>query len=214
MSRWRAPRRRKETILAYRTTPKMAARKERQHAHLLETAIALFGRHGYHATTVPMIVKAAGSSTGSFYFYFRNKEDVFAAAQESFGTRIAAALNQAIAAAPPGPAEKMRAAVQRLVTFMAENPDEARILIVESSGLDARLQEIRRRIVASHAGAVEKAITLLRPELNAEVTARCWVGSVYEAVFHWLEQPAAKRPPAAEVARAVADFNLRGIGAL
>jgi TetR/AcrR family transcriptional regulator, fatty acid metabolism regulator protein len=192
----------------------MAEHKQRQRAHLLETAIALFGKHGYHATTVPMIVKAAGGSTGSFYFYFRNKEDVFAAALESFGARIAAALNEAIAAAPPEPPQKMRAAVERLVTFMAGNPDEARILIVESSGLEARLQEIRRRIVGSHAGAVEKAIALLRPELNAAVAARCWVGSVYEAVFHWLEQPAAGRQPAAEVARAVADFNLRGIDAL
>jgi TetR/AcrR family transcriptional regulator, fatty acid metabolism regulator protein len=200
--------------LAYRTTPKMAARKERQRAHLLETAIALFGKHGYHATTVPMIVQAAGGSTGSFYFYFRNKEDVFAAALESFGARIAVALNQAIDAAPPGLPQKMRAAVERLVSFLAENPDEARILIVETSGLAARLQEIRRRVVGSHAGAVEKAIALLRPELNAAVTARCWVGSVYEAVFHWLEQPVAGRPPAVVVARAVADFNLRGIGVL
>ena len=62
--------------MVYRTTPKMAQRKEAHRTKLLETAIRLFGKHGYHATTVPMIVKASGSSTGSFYFYFRNKEDV------------------------------------------------------------------------------------------------------------------------------------------
>jgi len=192
----------------------MAQRKEQQRAHLLETAIALFGKRGYHATTVPMIVKAAGGSTGSFYFYFRNKEDVFAAALENFGVRIAAALNEAIDSAPPAPAQKMRAAVEKLVTFMAGNPDEARILTVESSGLGERLQQIRRKIVDSHARAVEKAIALLCPSLNAELVARCWVGSVYESVFHWLEQPASRRPAAETVARTVADFNLRGIGAL
>ena len=62
--------------MVYRTTPKMARRKEAHRTKLLETAVQLFGKHGYHATTVPMIVKASGSSTGSFYFYFRNKEDV------------------------------------------------------------------------------------------------------------------------------------------
>ena len=71
--------------MAYRTTPKMAQRKEAHRAHLLEVAVRLFGKRGYHATTVPMIVKASGGSTGSFYFYFRNKEDVFAAALEEFG---------------------------------------------------------------------------------------------------------------------------------
>jgi len=195
----------------------MAQRKQAQRAHLLDTAVGLFGKHGYHATTVPMIVRRAGSSTGGFYFYFRNKEDVFAAALEAFGRRIAEALNAAIAGAGPDPKRHMRAAVERLVLFMAENPDEARILIVESSGLAERLQQIRRKIVDSHARAVETALPRLRPSLSpaeAEAMARCWVGSVYESVFHWLETPAARRPPAASVARAVADFNLRGAGAL
>jgi len=198
--------------MVYRVTPKMAQRKERQRAHLLEIAVRLFGKHGYHATTVPMIVEASGGSTGSFYFYFRNKEDVFAAALQSFAERIAAALNGAIAAAGDEPGAQMRAAVERLVLFMAENPSEARILIVETSGLGEKLQQIRRRIVDSHAAAVAAALPLLSPRLDAEILARCWVGSVYEAVFHWLELPAALRGPAERVAAAVADFNLCGCG--
>jgi TetR/AcrR family transcriptional regulator, fatty acid metabolism regulator protein len=203
--------------MAYRTTPKMAQRKEAQRAHLLETAVGLFGKHGYHAATVPMIVKASGGSTGSFYFYFRNKEDVFAAALEEFGKKIAQALNEAMAKAGAEPRLAMRAAVERLISFMAENPDEARILVVETSGLGPRLQQIRRKIVDGHARAVEKGLQLLRPALTpiaAETIARCWVGSVYETVFHWLELPAAKRPAVEKVARTVADFNLRGAGVL
>lgn len=107
--------------------------------------------------------------------------------------------------------------MERLVVFMAENPDEARILIVESSGLGARLEQLRRRIVDSHARSVEKALSQLRstlPPLDPALVARCWVGSVYESVFHWLEQAGDRRQPAKTVASAVADFNLRGIGAL
>ena len=195
----------------------MAKRKEENRARLLEVAIGLFGKHGYHATTVPMIVKGSGGSTGSFYFYFRNKEDVFAAALEEFGKKIAEALNSAIDAAGESQARRMRAAVERLVLFMAENPDEARILIVESSGLSTRLQNIRRMIVDGHSRAVEMALAQLHsahPPRNPELLARCWVGAVYESVFHWLEQPVARRPPAAMVASTVAEFNLRGSGAL
>ncbi len=202
--------------MAYRTTPKMAQRKEAHRIKLLNTAVRLFGKHGYHATTVPMIVKASGSSTGSFYFYFRNKEDVFAAALERFGERITKALNAAIAAAGDKPIEQMRAAVERLVLFMAENPDEARILIVESSGLGARLEQIRRGIIDSHARSVEKALLQLGsalPPLDPALVARCWIGSVYESVYHWLECPVARRQAAKTVASAVAEFNLRGIGA-
>ena len=115
--------------MAYRTTDKMARRKQERRRHLLDTAVDLFGRQGYHATTVPMIVEAARSSTGSFYFYFRNKEDVFAAALEDLGERLSEALNEAIAREAQ-PVAQMRAAVEGLFLFLAENPERARILIV------------------------------------------------------------------------------------
>jgi len=65
-------------------------------------------------------------------------------------------------------------------------------------------------------GGVKQALRELRgrlPGLEAGVVARCWVGAVYEAIHHWLELPADQRLPARALAAAVAQFNLRGIGA-
>lgn len=203
--------------MVYHTTPKMMERKQAHRAKLLKTAIALFGKRGYHHTTVPMIVKSSRSSTGSFYFYFRNKEDVFAAALEEFGNVVSQSINSAIAAAGDNRLQQMRGAVERFVLLLAENPSEARILVVESSGLGGQLQAVRRKIVDSHARSVANTIaTLNNPAVasnDPELLAHCWVGSVYESVYHWLEKPAKRRPPAETVARSVADFNLRGIGA-
>ena len=162
-----------------------------------------------------MIVARSGSSTGSFYFHFRNKEDVFAAALQSIGDSIAAALNEAIAAAAD-PQLQMRAAVERLLRYLAEKPGDARILIVESSGLTPRLERLRRTIISSHCRSVEQALMHLSgvlPPLDPQVAARCWVGAVYEAAYHWLETASAERPPIEAVAHEVARFNLRGIGA-
>jgi AcrR family transcriptional regulator len=61
---------------------------------ILDAATQLFGKHGYHATTVPMIVEEAKVSTGSFCMYFRNKEDVFDAALEELGEAIDRALDE------------------------------------------------------------------------------------------------------------------------
>lgn len=202
--------------MAYRTTAKMAERKAAQREKLLYVAISLFGRNGYHATTVPMIVATARSSIGSFYFYFRNKEDIYAAALEALGERISSALNEAIAAAGPDVLLHMQAAVRALVRFLAEHPEEARILIIESSGLGKRLEAIRRKIVGSHTRSVEMALVALSsrlPPMETAVAATCWVGAVYEAVFHWLEQPPDRRLPAEHLALAIVEFNLRGIGA-
>jgi len=199
--------------MVYRTTPKMAERKLARRQKLLKVAVAIFGKRGYHQTTVPMIVAKSGSSIGSFYMYFRNKENIFAAVIEAIGEQISASLNEAIAKAPPG-LPQMKAAVIQLFLFLTEHPNEARILIVESSGLGPVLEEARRKVVESHARSVEKALVASGLALvNPAIAARCWLGAVYESGYHWLELTAAERPPAAEVAQTVASFVLRGVGA-
>jgi TetR/AcrR family fatty acid metabolism transcriptional regulator len=200
--------------MVYRTTPKMKERKAARRRRFLDVATRLFGERGYHGTTVPMVVAESGSSTGSFYFYFDNKEDLFARVLEEIGERLSAELNEAIAEKEE-PFEQMRAAVERLFVFLARNPVEARVLIVESSGLGGRLSAVQREILASHARSVERAIAGIpdrSPPGDPAVLAHCWVGAVYEAVRYWLELPAKKRRSADEVASQVARFNLRGIG--
>lgn len=201
--------------MTYRTTPKMAKRKEAHRANLLQIAIRLFGKQGYHATTVPRIVRESGSSTGAFYFYFRNKDDIFACALEAIGERIAGVLNKAMASARGDTISQMRVAVETFILYLAEHPDEARILIVESSGLSAKLAKVRRALIASHCRSVEQALTNIAgslPNLDSKVVASCWVGAVHESVYEWLDSPTQNRISAEALAREISGFNLRGIG--
>src|SRR5207253_8385842 len=46
---------------------------------LLDAAMVVFERRGYHAARVDDIVKVARTSHGTFYLYFSNKEDLFRA---------------------------------------------------------------------------------------------------------------------------------------
>jgi len=202
--------------VTYRTTPKMAKRKEAHRAKLLQIAIRLFGKQGYHATTVPRIVRESRSSTGAFYFYFRNKDDIFACALQAIGEQIAAVLNKAMTSARGDTISQMKVAVETFILFLAEHPDEARILIVESSGLSTKLAKVRRSIIASHCRSVEQALTSISgslPRLDPKVVARCWVGALHESVFHWLESPTERHISAEALARQISEFNLRGIGA-
>lgn len=51
-------------------------------AELVETAGKLFGKRGYAATSVSDIVKAAGVAQGTFYWYFKSKEEILEAVAE------------------------------------------------------------------------------------------------------------------------------------
>jgi AcrR family transcriptional regulator len=194
----------------------MAKRKEAHRAKLLQTSIRLFGTQGYHATTVPRIVRESKSSTGAFYFYFRNKDDIFASALEAIGEQLAGVLNRAVAAAPGDTISQMKLAVETFILYLAEHPDEARILIVESSGLSERSAKVRRSIIASHCRSVEQALTSISgslPRLDPRVVASSWVGAVHESVYQWLQSPKKQRIPAGYLAKEISCFNLRGIGA-
>jgi TetR/AcrR family transcriptional regulator, fatty acid metabolism regulator protein len=200
--------------MPYRETAKMAARKLERRTHLIETATQLFGKLGYHATTVPMIVDAAAISTGSFYSYFRNKEDVFNACLEVLGGRVTDVLEQT-RGKHADPIVRIRAGVIELFLFLASRPKEARLLIVESSGLGQRLEQTRRKILARQAQAVRETLEECRGRiagLDTSIAAHCLVGAVLESLYHWFDSAPRRRTPATETARTVADFAIRGLG--
>ena len=53
--------------------------REASHGLILETALRLFGEHGYDRTSIKMIAAAAGISQGLLYNYFPSKDAVLAA---------------------------------------------------------------------------------------------------------------------------------------
>lgn len=51
-------------------------KKERSRMLLMDSAYELFTDIGFHKTTIAMISKHAGLGKGTFYLYFRDKEDI------------------------------------------------------------------------------------------------------------------------------------------
>jgi len=162
---------------------------------------------------VPMIVAEAGSSVGSFYAHFRNKEDAFAAVLQALGRKMADVLQQA-RESQTDPLKRIPTAIESLFLYLVENPIEARILIVESSGLSPRLEKVRRGILREQAEQVCHALEAAPDAFyvaDPAIAANCLVGAVFESLCSWLEVKPADRRPAAEIVRAVVDYNCRAL---
>jgi AcrR family transcriptional regulator len=69
---------------------------------LLDAAMVVFAKRGYHAARVDDIVKLAKTSHGTFYLYFSNKEDLLRALVSEAG-EVVSALDSALGPIGPGP---------------------------------------------------------------------------------------------------------------
>ncbi|MBW7475868.1 TetR/AcrR family transcriptional regulator [Paenibacillus oenotherae] len=56
--------------------PRITKNPQERREEILDTAQALFGQKGYQQTAVSDIVKQIGVAQGTFYYYFKSKEEV------------------------------------------------------------------------------------------------------------------------------------------
>lgn len=92
-----------------RTEQQNREAREASRDRIVETALALFARHGYERTSVRMIARDAGIAQGLLYNYFESKEDLLRAIFE----RNMADVRASFAAASEG--GDPRARLERLI---------------------------------------------------------------------------------------------------
>lgn len=79
--------------------------------HLLDTALRLFNRHGYHATGIDLLVAESGVAKTTLYRHFETKEDLILAALEQRDEEDRVAMRTFVEQRASDPAERL------LVTF-------------------------------------------------------------------------------------------------
>jgi AcrR family transcriptional regulator len=68
----------------------------KNHQKLIDSASELFGKNGYHTTTIRQIVKQSGIGIGSIYQYVKNKEEILVLILEYILKQYEYKLNQSI----------------------------------------------------------------------------------------------------------------------
>ena len=106
-------------------------------------------------------------------------------------------------------AKEYRRALKPCYFFLARNSKQARILIVESSGLSPQLQKRRRSIFSQYQATLRHTLESAPERFGLDNIAmeRCISGAAFEGLHCWLEENHKTRHPATEIARAVAQFN-------
>ena len=102
-----------------------------QRERLLAGFATAVAEHGYGAVTITHITKAAAVSRRVFYENFEGKEQCFLATFDAVAGHIQELVGEAAAAEPDWPRQAV-AAARSVLSFLATEPDLARVCLVEA----------------------------------------------------------------------------------
>ena len=157
---------------------------------ILDAALDVFARKGYHRATVDDIVRASATSKGAVYHHFPNKEAVFLALVDDFAARVATAVAATIAARQ-GALGKVEGALRAALATFAGNARLARLILLEAVSLgatyEAKRAEVHDRFAALIQDSLDEAVRegAIAP-LDTGIATLAWLGAINEVVVQWL----------------------------
>lgn len=180
--------------------------------NVLEAAVALFSRKGYHGTTVRDIALESGMLSGSLYAHFAGKEDMLFAIVERAAMDFLGAL-EPIARGRGSAATKLRAAMVAHLSVVSQSMDAATIFLHEwkalSEGRQEQVQVWRSRYEELLASIIRQGAESGEFRPVDEKFARLLVLSAVNWVYEWYDPSGSLGPEA--VAEKFSDLILRGL---
>lgn len=188
----------------------VTARGEATRRRLLNAAEQEFGSKGYHGASVSSITQRADIAQGTFYLYFRSKEEMFLTLVRDIGHQLRAHSAQAIAQAT-NRLEAERMGLEAFLQFTARHRGLYRI-VQECQFVDPQVfREYYEKLAEGYGAALADAAQggELSPG-NSEVRAWAVMGIGHFLGLRWCLWQKKQPPP--EVLDEIMAFITRGMG--
>jgi AcrR family transcriptional regulator len=165
-------------------------RRAERRARLLEGGLDVVAEQGWPDTTVRRVCAQAGLTERYFYEAFADRDALLVALFDHVAAQATADLVAAIEAAPRDAAARARAAISTFVDLLADDPRQAKVLLLEGTNHEG-LQRRRVHAITAFAHLVRDQAAdfygVSGPLLkDAELTAHALVGGLTQLLFAWL----------------------------
>jgi AcrR family transcriptional regulator len=162
---------------------------EEKRRQLLDAAVRVFARKGFHASRVGDIAEEAGVAHGLLYHYFRSKDEVLEAVFDENWSVLLARIESVEKTDEPAVDQLRHIAAIVLRTWL-HLPDVVRV-VVREFGRSPELAE-RIGVLAQPIYAIERVIARgiergeFRQDIDARVAATVVYGSIDELLTAWV----------------------------
>lgn len=185
---------------------------------LLEAAREVFSRRGYHEATIGDITAEAGVGKGTFYLYFRGKEELFQEVVKDGVRRLRRALGASVGGIDD-PEERVRKAVPVIFDFCRAEAGLYLVIFREAALIEmqdpGKYDDFYQPLVRDFRSVIEEGVR--RGDFsvrNPEVVAYGMIGLMSSLIYHWLLTEARGAAPSGypeEMVETLADFCCRGL---
>lgn len=178
-------------LMPYKKSDKSELRKDEKRKLIFETAAKVFAENGYHQTSVKDITETAQISVGTFYLYFKNKEDLFEKLYDEM-EHIVNKIN-GYASEKPSKTQVERYAnvvIASLWTYQKYR-ELAKILLIEAVGLNPRFEKKYSDIMIRSCNKMEITLKNLKDigivdVPDTRVAAIAHEGAINHVITYWL----------------------------
>ena len=183
---------------------------KRREKEILTKAKTLFSQKGFHSLTVSDIVNSLGIARGTFYLYFRNKDDVYRRVLEKTVSEIESRLKLLPL---DRPLEQLRDNLLSILRLIEEDRETASLIFFHpyrlSPEFDRVLEEFYRKVLHLIERALIRGMEMgIVRECNVKVVSRAILGAFVEVGKGLLSGEVSG---AEEVVDEILSFGLRGL---
>jgi TetR/AcrR family transcriptional regulator, fatty acid metabolism regulator protein len=184
---------------------------------ILDAAVRVFARSGYHAARVADIAEEAGVAHGLLYHYFPSKEEVLATIFRENWRRLVDRF-RGVAASDERADEKLRGIAKILLRTWRNDPDLVRVMVREVARgpqLLEQVDEIREGFLTIQRIVEQgQAEGVFRRELDSRLVSWIFYGALEELLTGWaLGQLPDGDAEVARAERTIVDVVCGGIAA-
>ena len=135
-------------------------RGRRTRRRLLDAAEEVFAEHGYHDASVARIVERAGVAQGTFYIYFRSKQEIFAQLVGDLNSRMREAMSKGVASGGGDRFDAEQRGFAAFFQFAAEHPALYRVIREAEFVAPEAMHRHYESIVGGYARALTSAMAV------------------------------------------------------
>lgn len=203
---------------AHQSTANDRTSKEEKYERILDAALSVFSRKGFHEAKVTEIAHAAGVADGTIYLYFKNKDDLlislFEAKLEEINTDLRRALVDAGSAS-----NKVECFIRHHLKSAERDPTLTAFITVELRRSAKFIKDYAKSQLAEYldqlGAAIDegKASGEFRSNLSTGIVKQIIFGALDHVCQIWVTNPQRRPGDLAEVATQLTELVGRAISA-